>query len=151
MAAPFILIEYGAPHVVEQLPAYKPNRLALMAQTGSHCNAFDAQVEYQQKVRNVPSFGLLSKVLAYTIYNPIVKVDAEWTVCGQYDPARIVALVNDGLQYDDDIIQQWFSADDVLKLLRAANSFDTMVLAVKCICGEHEVSDEARSYVNDVL
>ncbi len=151
MSGPFILIEYGVPHVVDKLPEYQPNRLAVMDESWKRCHAFDAQSEYRQDAHNIPSFGWLAKLLARTVYNPSENIDCEWTVCGQYDPKRIVTLVNDGLKHDDDLIQQWFEARQIRKLLKNADSFDKMILAVRCICGEHEINDEAKQYAHAVL
>ena len=106
MPATFILIENGAPHIVDALPELKPDRLAVMARFWEREHAFDNQSEYSPNVTNVPSFGWLSKTLAHTVYNPSVNIDCDWTVCGNYDPKRIVKLVNDGLKHDDDLIQQ---------------------------------------------
>lgn len=60
-------------------------------------------------------------------------------------------MVERGLERDDDIIQQWFDADDILKLLNAAKSWEEMVLAVDSICGSHEVDAAARQYAESVL
>ena len=40
---------------------------------------------------------------------------------------------------------------EILKLLEAADSFETMVLAVNGICGGHEANDEVRRFVDSVL
>jgi hypothetical protein len=113
--------------------------------------AFDQDCEYRVSVNNPPSYGWVAKILAHTIYNPADPVACEWMVHGKYDPKTIFALVEAGLKDDDDIIQQWFDGEQVMKLLRAADSYARMVLAVNCVCGLHETNEEARRFVESVL
>ena len=76
---------------------------------------------------------------------------AKWRKIGKMNTNDIIALVEEGLQRDDDIIQQWFDATEVICLLKAAHTWDELMTAVKCICGGHEVDDEARRFVHTVL
>jgi hypothetical protein len=151
MATPFIVIEEGAPRIEATLPAVRANRLGVMGRFWERLSAFDSGHEYRVAVANVPNYGWFAKALAYTVYNPVVPLTCEWTACGRYDPKAVLALIEAGLQRDDDIIQQWFDADQVMRLLRAADSYAAMVLAVRCTCGEHETSDEARRFAESVL
>jgi len=64
---------------------------------------------------------------------------------------EIIEEVEKGLEKDDDIIQQWFSADEVLRLLRSAKTFDEMVDRVRCVCGKFETDERLRKVVDAVL
>jgi hypothetical protein len=151
MAAPFIIIEHGAPRIADELPPFGANRLGVIGRFWEQTHAFDQACAYRVSVTDAPSYGWFTRLLTYTIYNPPVPLASQWTVSGKYDPSAILALVDAGLEQDDDIIQQWFEAEQVMKLLAAADSYAKMVLAVNCICGAHETSDEAQRYVESVL
>ena len=139
------------PHVVNELWPIRPHRSDVLDRSWENEHAFDATWEYQPSVPDVPAIGGFAKMLARLIYNPRVGVTGEWKPVAKYDPAKVLALVEEGLKHDDDCIQQWFEAEEVMQLLRAADSFATMVLAVRSICGEFEVNDLARQYVKQAL
>ena len=151
MASPFIVIEQGAPHIEDQLTIPRPNRLGVIRRFWEDMRAFDGHSEYRLSVSDVPNLGSVARFLAYTVYNPHVPLTCEWVVSGRYESKSILTLVGAGLEHDDDIIQQWFDANQVMKLLGAADSFATMVLAVRCICGAHESDVEAEQFVGRVL
>ena len=98
-----------------------------------------------------PTSTIWQRLLAHTIYNPSVTVAAEWRKIGERKTTDIVGLVEEGLQSDDDIIQQWFDATEVIRLLTAARTWNELIIAVNCICGGHEVDDQARRFVHTVL
>ena len=151
MTARYIIVEFGAPRVAEHLPTMQPNRLAVMSRTWEKVRAFDGKSSYTVQPREVPSYGILTKVLAYTIFNPKLEMEFDWeTHPGDYK-SELVNLVKDGLHRDDDLIQQWFEAPEVLKLLNAADSWNKMLLAVHAICGGHECDSEVKRYVQAVL
>lgn len=147
----FIVTEYGVPHVTKELRAYRPDCLSAMKISWSHCKAFDAESRYEPKPNGMPSFSVLQRILAHTIYNPSSRIQVDWQVAGESSLAEIIAEVEKGLEKDDDIIQQWFGADDVLKLLRSACTFDEMLDRVECLCGGFELDDRLREIVDDVL
>jgi hypothetical protein len=153
MKSPFILIECGIPRIADTLPEIRPNRLAVIGRFWEEMIAFDPESEFHVAPINIPTYSWFSKFLAYSFYNPIEPIVSKWVVSGKYDPQSVISLVQAGLEDDDDIIQQWFDADQVLELLNAADSYASMVLvlAVRCICGEHEISEEARRFVTRVL
>jgi len=64
---------------------------------------------------------------------------------------EIIAEVEKGLEKDDDIIQQWFDAEEVLKLLRSARTFDEMLDRVECVRGGFEADERLRKIVRKVL
>lgn len=80
-----------------------------------------------------------------------MEIEVKWQVAGPCVLADILTEVQRGLEKDDDIIQQWFDADKVMKLLQSARSFDEMVDRVRCICGEFEVDPRLRHIVDSVL
>ena len=90
----------------------------------------------------------MERVLAHTVYNPKTDVICSWEASGPCELSDIVAEVERGLRSDDDIIQQWFDADEVLKLLRSASTFDEMLDAVRCLSGEFETDHRLRAIVD---
>jgi hypothetical protein len=113
--------------------------------------AFDAEKSYRCVPSHEPKVSLLEKMLAHTVYNPKTDVMCRWEASGPCDLSVIVAEVERGLESDDDIIQQWFGAEDVLKLLRSARNFDEMVDAARCVCGDFEYDPRLEAVVERVL
>ena len=147
---PYITVEYGIPRAVHSLWTLKPNRLAIIKRTWEHCHAFDADSRYELVVTGVPNVSTLQRLLAYTVYNPSVELISTWTRLGDRSSSDLLNLVRAGLAKDDDIITQWFNGDEVLKLLESASSWDELVLAVRCIGGEHETNRKASAYVKRI-
>ena len=148
----YIVVEFGIPRAVSSLPdVRRMNRLAILGRTWEHVHAFDSSSRYRWQVVDPPHVGMFSRLLAHTIYNPMVDVQSEWLRCGDYKSADLISLVTDGLTQDDDIIQQWFCAEEVTRLLMCANSWNEMVLAVEAIGGSHEVDSQASKYVERIL
>ena len=137
--------------MANDLPAYHPNRLAVLGRTWEHVHAFDDTSRYAMMIDPEPTSTIWQRLLAHTIYNPSVTVAAEWRKVGERNTTDIIALVEDGLQRDDDIIQQWFDATEVIRLLKGALTWDELMIAVNCIGGGHEVDDQARRFVHTVL
>ena len=144
-------MEFGAPQVSKDLPVFRPNRLAVMARTWEHVHVFDSTSHYTASPREAPSLGLISRILAHTFYNPQMNLEFTWSRQSGYNQEDLVALVEAGLEQDDDLIQQWFGGDEVLKLLRAAKTWEDTQIAVDAICGAHEVEPHVRHYVDEVL
>ncbi|MES2595044.1 MAG: hypothetical protein V4662_06905 [Verrucomicrobiota bacterium] len=135
----FIITELGTPSVTKTLDASPPlSRLVVMKRAWSRCFALDREQRYQL----VPSHELvitpMQRCLARLIYNPTTDVITTWVPAGPYLLSDIVSEVKCGLASDDDGIQQWFDAEDVLKVLRSATTFDEMSDAIRCVCGEFE-------------
>lgn len=147
----YILVQHGCPDVVDELPAYHPNRLAVLARTWEHVHAFDDTSRYALTIDSEPTSTIWQRLLAHTFHNPSIAVAAEWRKTGERSTADIIALVEDGLKHDDDVIQQWFDATEVLRLLKAARTWDELLMAVNCISGRHETDDQARRFVHTVL
>jgi hypothetical protein len=148
----FIITEFGNPSVADTLEESGPlNRMAVMKRTWSRCFAFDAHQRYRRIPSYEPSISAVKRVLAHVCYNPITDVVTRWEPMGGYDLADIVSEVERGLETDDDIIQQWLGADDVLRLLRSATTFQEMVQAIRCVCGEFENDAQLRTFVSSAL
>jgi hypothetical protein len=56
-----------------------------------------------------------------------------------------------GLASDDDIITQWFDGNEVIALLESAETWEDLVVAVRCIGGEHETDPTVFNYAQRVL
>jgi hypothetical protein len=147
----YIALEHGCPRVVESLWSVRIDRLAVIKRVWEHCKAFDAESRYDLIVTHVPRVTPLQQMLAYTFYNPSVDITATWTRVGDRLTSDLLDSVRAALENDDDIIKQWFDSIQVMTLLESASSWDDLVLAVRCICGEHETNEKASAYVNRVL
>lgn len=147
----YVLVQHGCPRVVTDLPPYKPNRLAILRRDWEHCHGFSDTSRYAISMESEPPSTLLQRILAHTVFNPVVPVTAAWRPIGERRTADILALVEAGLRHDDDILQQFFEAADVMRLLKAADGWDELLLAVRCVCGEHEMDDVALRFVRTVL
>jgi len=147
----YVVTEYGIPHVTEELKPYRLNRLAAIKATWLNCRAFDGVSRYEARPNRPPSFTALQRFLAHTVHNPMTDIEVKWHVAGDCDLSDILTEVEKGLEKDDDIIQQWFGAEDVMKLLRSANTFEEMIDRVRCVCGEFESEPRLREIVEAVL
>ena len=147
----YIVIDYGVPHVASELQPISMNRLAAIQKAWTGCWAYDENARFELAPDSEVSFSLLQNVLARTFYNPKEAVVAQWHSVGPMVLQDIVNAVEQGLERDDDIIQQWFGAEDVLKLLRSASSFDEMVDRVNCIYGGFEEDSRLQAIVEQVL
>ena len=148
----FIVTEFGVPHVADSLEGSRRlNRLAVMERTWLRCSAFDAHQSYRCLPSCEPNIGAVERLLARVCYNPRTDVVTRWEPAGSYDLSDIVAEVERGLETDDDIIQQWFGADDVLKLIRSATNFQEMADAIRCVCGEFESDARLQMIIGSVL
>jgi hypothetical protein len=147
----YITIEYGIPRAVDSLWSLKPNRLAIINRTWEHCHAFDAVSRYALVASDVPNVSLLQRMLAHTVYNPAVDLTSTWKRVGDFITSELLGLVREGIAKDDDIITQWFDGGKVMKLLQSASTWDELVLAVRCIGGEHETSSTVSEYAKGIL
>ena len=122
-----------------------------MERTWQYCSAFDTTQRYRPVPSGEPAIGFFQRLLAHLFYDPVTDIATRWEPAGTYVLSDIVAEVEKGLERDDDIIQQWFGADDVLTLLRSAANFEEMADAVRCVCGEFEQDPRLRAIVDRVL
>jgi hypothetical protein len=147
-----ICIQDGAPWITTEFPAYPhSNRLGVANRFWERAHVFSKTKEYAFRLGTYPRLTRLQIVLARTIFNPVQRVDGQWVEVGSYDRSRVVSIVRAGLEHDDDIIQQWFTADEVIKLLEASTSYEEMLAAADAIDGGCEGNPETRAYVERVL
>jgi hypothetical protein len=147
----YIVFHDGVPQVSEEIPRFRPNRLGLLYRFWESTKVYGHDSVQVPLLKADIRFTALQKFLAHTIYNPRESVDFTWVNRGGYKLSAIIEDLRHGLEKDDDIIQQWFDADDVLRLVSAAGTFDEMVLAFRCIEGAHVDDREAKLYVQRVL
>jgi hypothetical protein len=151
MQKTFIMILDGVPSVTAELPAYPLSRLHVMDRSWEHWKAFDGVSRYEARSKQQPTYSIWQRILARVIYNPHAGFGVTWEAHGACNLGEIVDEVEKGLETDDDVIQQWFSSEEVLKLLRSAKTFDEMVDRVKCVCGEFEGDERLMKLVEEVL
>ena len=141
----YIQIYKGMPSLSVELENFSCNRLALITWEDEY--AYDEKYKWRNVVHKIPKYSFIQKILAHTLWNPQENIESSWEKVGEYKLSEIVEYISLGLEDDDDIIQQWFGGDDVLKLLQSANNFDEIMIAVRAICGEHETHKEVKLYV----
>ena len=147
----YIHIECGFPAVVDELPIMKPNRFGVMNRFWEREKAFSESAEFQYRVNEPPTFNSIQRLLAHLVFNPSEDLPGGWVEIGPFDKERVIEAIKQGLEVDDDIIQQWFGADDVIRLLEAGDSFGDLAIAVHAICGGHESDQTTLRYVEQVL
>ena len=146
-----IVTDYGIPYVADSLPPYGTSRLGAIKRDWERSKAWDQDSKYILDPVEEIQFTLLQRILAHTVYDPKADIQCDWKEAGAYHLQEIISEVELGLESDDDIIQQWFGADDVLKLLRSATTFEEMCDRVECVCGGFEADDRLRIIVVDLL
>ena len=85
---------------------------------------------YVWKIDNVESnykINRLSKFLAYTIYNPQLKISLRWTKIREYQIDELKTDIYNQVDKDDDIITQWEEADFIKQRIETCKSFDAIV------------------------
>ena len=149
----FVYVTHGVPLILKEKPRDNKQlrRREIATRTWENEHLFDAESHYQYAASNVPELTPFQGFLARTIYNPVVPLSGKWRRVGDFDASDLLTAVQVGLDHDDDIIQQWFDASDVLELLDAAKSWDETLLAVEAICGGHEDTPKVAAYVKRVL
>lgn len=147
----FILTSFGVPDLAESLVPLQPDRKALIAKTWLRCKAFDENSRFEPIPEKAPEFSGLQRFLAHTIYNPEEKIEIHWRRTGDCQLSEIRSEIQEGLQHDDDLIQQWLSADDIVALLDFATTFRRMIDVIRCINGEFETDPELRRLMDEVL
>jgi hypothetical protein len=136
---------------VAELPDHTPNRLAVIGRFWEYEHAFSATHEYAYRVTNPPTFNWMQVLGARLGYNPSEPVKGNWVEVGPYDKDKLTEYVRAAVTLDDDIIQQWFDGDEVMKLIASENSFDDVLLAVDAICGRHESNADTLAYVERIV
>jgi len=70
--------------------------------------------------------SFVTRLLAHTFYNPVIDVEPEWTMQGNYGLQELQAVINQCVDKDDDIITQFVDADTIKAAVLKANSFDDL-------------------------
>jgi hypothetical protein len=147
----YIVTYSGVPHVTSELLPMQPNTLAAIKRVWATSRAWSRVSAFTAHEPDGLQISLVRRLLAHTFYNPKLGIKLEWERQGPTNLQDIVAEVERGLESDDDLIQQWFGASDVLRLLRSATSFEEMVDRVECVCGGFETDERLRGIVESVL
>ena len=147
----YIMIDYGCPSVSGSLPDLHTTRLGVMSRFWEHCIAFSAEAKYRIVPSDIPTFSMSARLLARIVYNPALDITFTWEECGKYSKEEVLDAVRRGLEKDDDNIQQWFDASQVIGLMEASQSFEEMVTAIRAICGEFETDKDVLAYVERAL
>jgi hypothetical protein len=87
----------------------------------------DGQMWKVDKVGSNYKINGLTKFLAYTIYNPQIKVSIIWTKIGNYQLSDLKEDIVKQLNRDDDIITQFNSAKLLREKIENCISFDSIV------------------------
>ena len=132
----YIIIEYGAPHLSNELTESTPNRLAIMTKSWENCYAFDKDFEYTLKPSQNKTFSLLDKLLAHTFYNPKEDIKYVWQKEGAFKLEKAKNLILKGLEEDDDIIQQHLDGKSIIALMEKAIDFKSLQKTIAIICGK---------------
>ncbi|GMU66807.1 MAG: hypothetical protein AMXMBFR36_30810 [Acidobacteriota bacterium] len=74
--------------------------------------------------------GLISKALAYTIFNPRLYIRYQYRRRGSYEIGTFAAAVAEAIEKDDDILTQFADRDVLLEEVKTATNFDTVVAAI---------------------
>jgi len=158
MGQPYIFFYDGYPTLVEELSFRQLYRMDVIRREWEKWEAVDDEHHYQIALDTAPpTYSATHKFFSHVLFlagiNPAVNLNAHWEIVGPYSHDLVLSLVNRGLETDDDIIQQWFGADNVLELLAAARDFSEVILAIQCIQGAFEDEDhpDAIEYVRRVL
>ena len=149
----FIVVTHGYPYSTQAKPSGLTHlrRRDVIHKSWLSDHLFNSEAHFQYCPNKLPSVGSFSNFLWRTIYNPIVPVDIQWERIGDFSNAALTDAVQRGLETDDDIIQQWFDGDQVIRMLEYAKNWDETVLAVATISGAHEVDERSLDYVHSVL
>lgn len=147
-----IHIMEGAPLVMTTFPTIaEATRLGVVKRFWERVHVFSKTNEYAFALEPEPHLTSWQVVLAHTVYNPTVRIVGQWVEVGPYAASRVVHLVRKGLERDDDIIQQWFSAAEGMKLLEGARSYEEMLIAVEAVSAGSESDEEALGYIERIL
>ena len=149
----FVVVTHGLPYTKNALPQpiTKLRRRELIRRSWEGDRVFDSESQYRYIPTIVPGVSRLQAFLAKTFYNPVVPIEAKLEKTDSFRLADMVDAVRIGLQQDDDIIQQWFTGKEIIRLLESSKDWDETLLAVEAIGGGHEDTPKVAAYVDRVL
>jgi hypothetical protein len=85
------------------------------------------------KVRTIESrykITGLTKFLAYTVYNPSIKVTLTWAIGREYKIDDLKKGINKQVDKDDDTLTQFEEADVIKNEISNCNSFDDIIVTL---------------------
>jgi hypothetical protein len=104
------------------------NALGLIKGVQKKFKAYDkiGQLWKVDKVDSTFNVNGLTKFLAYTVYNPKVKVTIGWSKITDYKLEDLKKEINKQVDRDDDIITQFEEADVIKRQIENCGSFDNI-------------------------
>lgn len=105
----------------------RTNVLGLLRRDAEKEQIFDADGRlFTCQLRTARKVAWWSKLLAYTVYNPLLEVSNEWRFQRRYEllelQGRLKAVVAD----DDDILTQFIEHEELIQLINKASSFQNL-------------------------
>lgn len=105
------------------------NVLGLIKEVQKNFQAYDKD-GFLWRVSEIDSnyrINALTKLLAYTVYNPIIKVSLAWTRIGVYKLDELKTDICNQTDKDDDVITQFEDGEVIKDNLKTCDSFDDIV------------------------
>jgi hypothetical protein len=105
------------------------NALGLIKQVQKNFQAYDKDglLWKVDKVDSNYKVNGLTKFLAYTVYNPQIKVTIAWTKISDYTLDDLKRDINRQVDRDDDIITQFEEAEIIKGEIENCDSFDNII------------------------
>ena len=82
------------------------------------------------QVKTSYPINVLTKFLAFTIYNPSVNILLSWKKKGDYEIVDLKKIVNKQIDKDDDVLTQFEDSKVIQEAIRQAASFEELVSAL---------------------
>ena len=105
------------------------NVLGLIKGVHKNFKAYDkaGQLWEVDKVDSDYKVNGLTKLLAYTVYNPKIKVAIGWTKIADYPLSDLKKDINKQVERDDDIITQFEEGEIIKQKIENCDSFDDII------------------------
>lgn len=105
------------------------NVLGLIKEVQKNFQAYDKD-GFLWRVSEIDSnyrINALTKLLAYTVYNPIIKVSLTWTKIGGYKLDELKKDICNQTDRDDDVITQFSDGEVIKEKVKECDSFDDLI------------------------
>lgn len=105
------------------------NVLGLIKEVQKNFQAYDKD-GFLWRVSEIDSnyrINALTKLLAYTVYNPIIKVSLTWTKIGGYKLDELKKDICNQTDRDDDVITQFSDGEVIKEKVKECKSFDDLI------------------------
>jgi hypothetical protein len=108
------------------------NALGLIKQVQKNIQAYDKNgiLWKVDKANSNYRINSLTRFLAYTVYNPKIKVIITWAKVGHYDLEDLKRCVNRQVDRDDDILTQFENGEIIKGKIENCESFDDIIKAL---------------------